>query len=531
MGKISVTEEDKKVRLERAAKKNNYKTIGKEVLIVKKRRGRPPKEVKERKMNASMDDYLTGEKNEGEKEQGDEEYESDEEVNSDESDGKKKREEEAFEKRSKIKRTPDLKQRAVGPIFKPSIGRSKKMGEIEVSENHDRWEEYVKKDILEVYVNKVEEIMTAKWESMKKEFKKIMEEENEKIIKKTKEEIVRQMEKMKEEGIKKEEMIEKKVEAVMNFIKKENKDVKIIIEEEVKRNKNEVIRELRDKVVYREESMNKEIYKNKYKFIRSNFISGGNNKSNKEKVAEKSNRVITISDSGNVDKNNNNSENEKGEKDKGTVSSENEKEGEKVVQEKEKEKEVVNVTENGDVQIENNDENRENSDDSEPIKFGPQPLSEEEWKEEKDKRKKKEGNVKMYGAIPMSWMNKYELTKGVENIINEKIYIKGGTRKNNALIINCGSWRDAKKIMDKKKEMEEKGLSIEYDMTEREKQVQWWLAKVASEGRKEGVKMRERYQGMEREDNIMSWNEREAKLEFFRKRERRDDGGASTKEK
>ncbi|XP_044005482.1 myb-like protein X [Aphidius gifuensis] len=495
MGKVSVIEEAKKVRLERVAKEISYKTIGKEGMNVMKRRGRPPKAEKEKKMNASMDDYLAGKKSEGEK-VNEEEWESDEERSSDESDGTKKREEEAFEKRSKIKRTPDLKQRAARPIFERTRGgKNKDMAEGEVNEKSDRWEEYDKKDILAAVLERVEELMKAKWEEMIR----IVREKSEKISKDAKEEIWKQLE---------QEMMTR-------------------MEEEMRRNKNEVVRELRDKIIYRrEEYANKETYKNKYKYVKNNYNQGNvfhnsnKNKNRTEEIITEKINMRTETNRENTDENNNEIE---------IVSEGGEKENERETSEGTGGEETKETEEN--TQIENTEsETTQQSNNKATINFGPQPMTEEEWKNEKDKRKKKESNVKMYGDIPMSWMNRFELTKGIESIIQEKIYIKGGTRKNNALIINCGSWREAKKILDKKKDMEELGFKVDYDMTEREKQVQWWLAEVAKEGRKEGIRMRERYQGMETDDDIMMWNEMEGRLEFFRKKTRRGDREASRKQ-
>lgn len=147
-----------------------------------------------------------------------------------------------------------------------------------------------------------------------------------------------------------------------------------------------------------------------------------------------------------------------------------------------------------------------------------------EWINEKKKREKRRNKIMVKGIKCKKERLEQEVTKFIEDNIRVKVEIKKAsiitTRENKEMVIaEVDSWEQKRNIMSRKKNLE-RGIIIEDDLTQKEREIQQQLREIASRERKKGAKnVRIGYKKIKMEEKWMRWNEKEGRLEEERRKE------------
>lgn len=142
----------------------------------------------------------------------------------------------------------------------------------------------------------------------------------------------------------------------------------------------------------------------------------------------------------------------------------------------------------------------------------PDALGEEENEWEKKERMSRKRNIFVRGVRTVGKGIKEEVTQLVKEKMGMPIYIKRVRPIGGGLVIELESFSNKLEIMKSKAKLYKIGISVENDYTEREKEVMEWLKKMEKEERENGLKVKLGYFKAQVEGLWYEWNDREGRL-------------------
>lgn len=156
----------------------------------------------------------------------------------------------------------------------------------------------------------------------------------------------------------------------------------------------------------------------------------------------------------------------------------------------------------------------------------------EEWKEEKKEmndrikslemsneksdRERRKKNIVISGVTFNETNCKGESSEFLKEKLNIDVCVKRAhsikTKNSSLTIISLESWEQKMEVMKKKKELE-RGIYVEDDLTQKEREIQKWLRDIAKEERNKGKDARVGYMKLYIDGRCKRYNEKTEKLE------------------
>lgn len=147
------------------------------------------------------------------------------------------------------------------------------------------------------------------------------------------------------------------------------------------------------------------------------------------------------------------------------------------------------------------------------LKCKPTALSENELSWEMVERKKRKKNIKIRGIRTVGKGLKEEVKYVIRKFLGIEVYIDRLSAIGGGLLIELESLENKIDIIKRKGMLKGINLWVEDDLTEREKEVQEWLGKVAEEERMRGLEVIVGYQKIKVDGDWYKWDERKGGVE------------------